>query len=76
MSWIDPDSGLLEDHLLRHGFMLGFNQEQIANGVHEDGGGEKMKSLSDMVIMMKEMSTEKIIMKKEMSAEKIIMMKE
>ena len=39
--WIDPDSGQLEDHLLRHGFMLGFNQAPTANGAHEDEGGRE-----------------------------------
>ena len=28
VSWIDPDSGQLEDHLLRRGFMLGFNHDE------------------------------------------------
>ena len=38
--------------------------------------GEKMKSLPDMVIMTKEMPTDKIIMTKEMPTDKIIMTKE
>ena len=38
-SWIDPDSGQLEDHLLRRGFMLGLNEAPTANGAHEDEGG-------------------------------------
>ncbi|KAK1644701.1 hypothetical protein QYE76_062506 [Lolium multiflorum] len=34
--WIDPDSGQLEEHLLRRGFMLGFNEEPAANVGHEE----------------------------------------
>ena len=41
VSWIDPDSGQLEDHLLRRGFMIGFNQAPTANGAHEDEGGRE-----------------------------------
>ena len=36
--WIDPDSGQLEDHLLRHGFMLGLNQAPTANAPGHDEG--------------------------------------
>ena len=39
--WIDPDSGQLEDHLLRRGFMRDdFDEELAVNGVghHEDLG--------------------------------------
>ena len=28
VSWIDPDDGQLEDHLLSRGFMLGFNHDE------------------------------------------------
>nr|XP_051202093.1 uncharacterized protein LOC127315663 [Lolium perenne] len=34
--WIDPDSGQLEEHLLRRGFMLGFNEEPAVNVGHEE----------------------------------------
>ncbi|KAK1614733.1 hypothetical protein QYE76_020250 [Lolium multiflorum] len=34
--WIDPDSGQLEEHLLRRGFMLGFDEEPAANVGHEE----------------------------------------
>ncbi|KAK1694390.1 hypothetical protein QYE76_011087 [Lolium multiflorum] len=34
--WIDRDSGQLEEHLLRRGFMLGFNEEPAANVGHEE----------------------------------------
>ena len=36
--WIDPDSGQLEEHLLRRGF---FEQAPAANGAHEDEGGRE-----------------------------------
>ena len=38
--WIDPDSGQLEEHLLRRGFMNDHNQAPTANGAHahEDDG--------------------------------------
>ena len=39
VSWIGPDFGQLEDHLLRRGFMLGLNEAPTANGAHEDEGG-------------------------------------
>ena len=58
MSWIDPDSGQLADHLLRRGFMLGFNQAPTANGAHEDEGGQEDEESP------KEMSADKIIMTK------------
>jgi hypothetical protein len=32
--WIDPDYGQLEEHLLRRGFILGFNEDPAANGGH------------------------------------------
>ena len=46
--WIDPYSGQLEDHLLRRGFMLGFNEggredeESLGHGYHDEGdvGGQ------------------------------------
>ena len=40
--WINPDSGQLEEHLLRRGFMQD-NQARPAptNGAHEDHGGER-----------------------------------
>ena len=38
--WIDPDSGQLEEHLLRRGFMEGFNQAPTANAAPEDEGGQ------------------------------------
>ena len=63
VSWIDPDSGQLEDHLLRHGFMLGFNQAPTTN---VDEGGK--------MIMTKDMSAGKMIMTKDMPAGKMIMM--
>ncbi|KAK1620064.1 hypothetical protein QYE76_025581 [Lolium multiflorum] len=46
--WIDPDSGQLEEHLLRRGFMLSFNEEPAANVGHEeeaDIGREDEESL-------------------------------
>ena len=36
--WIDPDSGQLEEHLLRCGLMEGFNQAPTANAAPEDEG--------------------------------------
>jgi hypothetical protein len=41
--WIDPDSGQLEHHLLRHGFMIGFSDggqedEEWPGHGHHDGG--------------------------------------
>ena len=38
-TWIDPDSGQLEHHLLRRGFMRDFNGAPTGNGAHEDEGG-------------------------------------
>ena len=40
--WLDPDSGVLEQHLLRRGFMLD-NQAlpALTNAAHEDHGGEQ-----------------------------------
>ena len=37
-SWIDPDSGQLEEHLLRRGF---FQQAPAANGAREEDGGRE-----------------------------------
>ena len=41
VSWIDPDSGQLEKHLLRRGFWIGFNKAPTANGAHENEGGRE-----------------------------------
>ena len=41
VSWIDPESEQLEDHLLRRGFWIGFNKAPTANGAHEDEGGRE-----------------------------------
>ena len=38
--WIDPDSGQLEEHLLRRGFMEGFNKAPTTNVAPEDEGGQ------------------------------------
>ena len=38
--WIDPDSGHLEEHLLRRGFMEGFNEAPTTNVAPEDEGGQ------------------------------------
>ena len=49
--WIDPDSGQLEEHLLRRGFMEGFNRS----------AGQQMlrlKTRADKMIVTKEMSTD------------------
>ena len=80
--WIDPDSGQLEDHLLRRGFMRDdFDEELTVNGVghHEDLGGREDESLPmGMVMMTKNIpATGMIIMtKKEMSTGMNIMKKE
>ena len=38
--WIDPDYGQLEEHLLRRGFMEGFNEAPTTNVAPEDEGGQ------------------------------------
>ena len=38
LRWINPDSGQLEEHLFRRGFMDDYNQAPTANGAHEDEG--------------------------------------
>jgi len=45
--WIDPDSGQLEEHLLRRGFMQGFNQAPTANVAPEDEGGQDDRDEGD-----------------------------
>ena len=36
-SWINPDSGQLEHHLLRRGFMRDFNGAPAGHGHHDEG---------------------------------------
>ena len=45
--WIDPDSGQLEEHLLRRGFMEGFNEAPTANVAPEDEGGQDDRDEGD-----------------------------
>ena len=45
---IDPDSGQLEEHLLRRGFMEGFDQAPAANVVPEDEGGQDDRDEGDV----------------------------
>ena len=42
VSWIDPDSGQLEDPLLRRGFMVGFNHDErdVGGQDHHDDEGD------------------------------------
>ena len=61
-TWIDPDSGQLEEHLLRRGFMR--EEGDFGRHHHHEEG-----DAGDIIIMKKEMPADMIIMKKEMMTE-------